>query len=201
MAQPRLRSGPQSTWSNAAPPPSASAVQSPIRRFISWTDLANSMPIGIAGEMCIGGVGVATGYLGRPGLTAARFLPDLLSERAGARLYRTGDLGCWGADGKLQHLGRLDHQVKIRGFRIELGEIETLLRGRMRLCVRLWWWRGRPSTGDPKAGRLPCLPRREGSHAERRAAISARTTAGLHDSVDRDGNGKPADDSQRQGGS
>ena len=87
------------------------------------------MPIGVAGEICIGGVGVATGYLGRPGLTAERFIPDLLSERAGARLYRTGDLGCWGADGKLRHLGRLDHQVKIRGFRIELGEIETLLRG------------------------------------------------------------------------
>ena len=86
-------------------------------------------PIGVAGEICIGGAGVATGYLGRPGLTAERFIPDSLSEQPGARLYRTGDLGCWGADGKLRHLGRLDHQVKIRGFRIELGEIETLLRG------------------------------------------------------------------------
>ncbi len=88
-----------------------------------------AMPIGVAGEICIGGAGVATGYLGRPGLTAERFIPDSVSEQLGARLYRTGDLGCWDADGKLRHLGRLDHQVKIRGFRIELGEIETLLRG------------------------------------------------------------------------
>jgi len=87
------------------------------------------MPIGVAGEICIGGAGLATGYLGRPSLTAERFIPDSRSEQPGARLYRTGDLGYWGADGKLRHLGRLDHQVKIRGFRIELGEIETLLRG------------------------------------------------------------------------
>jgi amino acid adenylation domain-containing protein len=86
-------------------------------------------PIGVAGEICIGGAGVAIGYLGQLGLTAERFTPDSQSEQPGARLYRTGDLGCWGADGKLRHLGRLDHQVKIRGFRIELGEIETLLRG------------------------------------------------------------------------
>jgi amino acid adenylation domain-containing protein len=85
-------------------------------------------PIGVAGEICIGGAGVAAGYLGRPGLTAERFIPDSLSQLPGARLYRTGDLGCWSADGKLLHLGRLDHQVKIRGFRIELAEIETLLR-------------------------------------------------------------------------
>jgi acyl-CoA synthetase (AMP-forming)/AMP-acid ligase II/acyl carrier protein len=85
------------------------------------------MPIGIAGEIYIGGHGVAKGYHQRPGLTAERFIPDRLSDRPGARLYRTGDLGCWGADGKLYHLGRLDHQVKIRGFRIELGEVEAAL--------------------------------------------------------------------------
>jgi amino acid adenylation domain-containing protein len=85
------------------------------------------VPIGIDGEICIGGTGVATGYLGRPALTAERFVPDAYSGRAGSRLYRTGDLGRWRADGRLQHLGRLDHQVKIRGFRIELGEIEAIL--------------------------------------------------------------------------
>jgi nonribosomal peptide synthetase DhbF len=85
------------------------------------------VPIGIAGEIHIGGLGVAKGYHRRPDLTAERFIPDRLSDRPGARLYRTGDLGRWGADGKLYHLGRLDHQVKIRGFRIELGEVEAAL--------------------------------------------------------------------------
>ncbi len=88
-----------------------------------------TMPIGIPGEIHIGGLGVAKGYHRRPALTAERFMPDRFSDRPGARLYRTGDLGRWGADGKLYHLGRLDHQVKIRGFRIELGEVEAALAG------------------------------------------------------------------------
>jgi hypothetical protein len=87
------------------------------------------VPIGNVGEICIGGAGVAAGYHARPALTAERFSPDRFSGQSGARLYRTGDLGRWGPDGKLYHLGRLDHQVKIRGFRIEPGEIETALRG------------------------------------------------------------------------
>jgi hypothetical protein len=82
---------------------------------------------GIAGEICIGGAGVALGYLNRPELTAERFVPDVQSVEPGARLYRTGDLGRWGEDGRLYHLGRLDNQVKIRGFRIEPGEIEAAL--------------------------------------------------------------------------
>ncbi len=85
------------------------------------------VPIGISGEIYIGGLGVARGYHRRAALTAERFIPDRFSDRPGARLYRTGDLGRWGPDGKLYHLGRLDHQVKIRGFRIELGEVEAAL--------------------------------------------------------------------------
>jgi amino acid adenylation domain-containing protein len=86
------------------------------------------VPAGAAGELAVGGAGLARGYLGRPDLTAERFLPSAFSAIAGARLYRTGDLARWLADGRLQCLGRLDHQVKIRGVRIELGEIEVTLR-------------------------------------------------------------------------
>jgi non-ribosomal peptide synthetase component F/thioesterase domain-containing protein len=82
-------------------------------------------PIGVPGEICIGGTGVALGYLDRPELTADRFKPDAFSASPGALMYRTGDRGRWRNDGLLEHLGRLDFQVKVRGYRIELGEIEA----------------------------------------------------------------------------
>ncbi|MCY9602684.1 non-ribosomal peptide synthase/polyketide synthase, partial [Paenibacillus thiaminolyticus] len=82
-------------------------------------------PIGVAGELCIGGMGVARGYWARPELTAEKFVDSPFV--AGERLYRTGDLARWLPDGRLEHLGRSDHQVKIRGYRIELGEIEARL--------------------------------------------------------------------------
>jgi amino acid adenylation domain-containing protein len=87
----------------------------------------NLAPIGVTGEIHIGGVNVARGYLNRPELTAERFIPDPLSGRAGERLYRTGDLARYLPNGEIEFLGRDDHQVKIRGFRVELGEVEAAL--------------------------------------------------------------------------
>jgi aspartate racemase len=84
-------------------------------------------PIGVSGEVYIGGDGVARGYLGQPALTADRFIADPFSEIPGSRLYRTGDRARYLHNGNIEFMGRLDHQVKIRGFRIETGEIETVL--------------------------------------------------------------------------
>lgn len=105
----------------------------PIGRPIANTQIyiTNShlqpVPIGVAGEILIGGVQLARGYLNQPALTAEKFVPDPFSEIPGARLYRTGDLGRFLPDGTIEYLGRLDRQIKLRGFRIELAEIEALL--------------------------------------------------------------------------
>jgi acyl-coenzyme A synthetase/AMP-(fatty) acid ligase/acyl carrier protein len=94
--------------------------------YILEADL-QSMPVGMPGELQIGGANLARGYLNRPELTAERFIPHPFGEEPGARLYRTGDLARRLPDGAVEYLGRIDHQVKVRGFRIELGEIEAAL--------------------------------------------------------------------------
>ncbi|NAP24843.1 amino acid adenylation domain-containing protein [Pseudomonas syringae] len=107
----------------------------PIGRPIANTQIylldahGQPVPIGVSGEIHIGGIGVARGYLNRPELTAERFLEDPFSTEPAARMYRSGDLGRWLADGNIEYLGRNDDQVKLRGYRIELGEIESQLAG------------------------------------------------------------------------
>ena len=105
----------------------------PIGRPVSNTEIyildkhQSPVPIGVAGELYIGGIQVGRGYLNRPDLTREKFIPDFWNRHPDRRLYRTGDLARWMADGNIEYLGRIDEQVKIRGFRIELGEVEAVL--------------------------------------------------------------------------
>ncbi|MGB4993607.1 MAG: condensation domain-containing protein, partial [Nitrospira sp.] len=115
-----------------APPPE-DAVRVPIGRAIQHLRLYilnrffAPVPVGVSGELCIGGVGVGRGYVEDRLRTAQAFVPDPFSNEPGARLYRTGDLARYRLDGTIEYVGRMDHQVKVRGFRIELGEIESCL--------------------------------------------------------------------------
>ncbi|WP_437779129.1 amino acid adenylation domain-containing protein [Sorangium sp. So ce1097] len=113
--------------------PASNEAQVPIGRPVDGLrlyvldHLLAPLPVGVTGEIYVGGVGVGRGYLGEPGRTAAAFLPDPFSRAPGRRLYRTGDLGRYRDDGTIEFAGRRDHQVKLRGYRIELGEIEARL--------------------------------------------------------------------------
>ncbi len=122
----------------------------PIGRPISATDAhildedLAPVPDGVAGELYVGGAGLARGYLNQPGTTAERFLPDPVSEAPGARIYRTGDRARRRDDGTVEFLGRADRQVKIRGFRVEPAEVETVITGHDAVgqCVVVPWDRG-----------------------------------------------------------
>jgi amino acid adenylation domain-containing protein len=118
-----------STCCRIESPHSGIGIGRPIANTTVWIldEAGEPCPIGVPGEIHIGGAGVALGYLNRPELNADRFIEDRFAGNAGARLYRTGDLGLWTAQGQLKYLGRKDLQVKVRGFRVEPGEIEVSL--------------------------------------------------------------------------
>jgi len=138
----------------------------------------NPLPVGIPGELYIGGDGLALDYFGRPELTAERFIPDPFSfeifGQSGQRLYRTGDLVQYLPDGVIEFLGRIDQQVKLRGFRVELGEIETALVEHPAVQQAVVVLRERPSGDQMLSAYLVSRPGQTTSSAELRAYLRSR---------------------------
>ena len=161
----------------------------PIGRPISNTQIYivdknfEPVPIGVPGELCIGGASLSRGYLNRSDLTAAKFLPDPFSEQPGARIYVTGDLARYREDGTIEFLGRIDSQVKIRGFRVEPGEIETLLAAHPSVREVVVVVREEIRGERSLVGYVVAAPENQEGLAGELRSLSEGEVAGLHDSV------------------
>jgi amino acid adenylation domain-containing protein len=134
----------------------------------------NPVPVGVHGELLIGGAGVSRSYLSRPELTAERFIANPFSSRAGERLYKTGDLARHLPDGHIEFLGRLDHQVKIRGFRVELGEVEATLIQHPAVSKAVVVAQSTGVAGARLIAYVVCAPETEGITAELRSFLKER---------------------------
>ena len=165
------------------------------------------VPIGVPGELYIGGDGLSRGYRNRPELTAEQFMPHPFSQEPGARLYKTGDLARYRPDGNIECLGRLDDQVKIRGFRVELGEIEGVLRQHPGVREAVVLASG-DEPGDPAAAlgagtRLVAYMVADQEHAPTSTALRslcAREAAQLYDALGLHETRHPPADAHWQGG-